>query len=130
MDVFISHASEDAEWARKLAQALKRSRLSAWDPTEVRPSDNWSLESGKALEKAQAMIVLLSPASGRSDAVKHEIDYALSTKRFRERLIPVMVKRTKRFPWILAELQIEQGEPSDVAKRIAKRLRTASAAEN
>ena len=86
------------------------------------------LEVGKALEKAGAMVVLLSPAAASSDSVKREIDYAITSRRFRERLIPVLVKRTAGFPWVLAQLQLEQGEPSEVAKRIAKRLRAAASA--
>ena len=131
MDVFISHASADADWARKLAEALKRSGLNAWDASDnVAPGDNWSLEVGKALEKAGAMIVLLSPASASSDSVKREIDYAITSKRFRGRLIPVLVKQTTEFPWVLARLQLEQGDPSHVARKIAKRLRAVAASAN
>jgi hypothetical protein len=66
MNVFISHASADTDWARKLAEALKRAGLDAWDPSaNITPGENWSLEVGKALEKAGAMVVLLSPAARR-----------------------------------------------------------------
>jgi hypothetical protein len=131
VDVFISHASEDEEWASQLARQLRRLGLKAWDPSaEIAPGDNWALEIGRALEESGAMIVLLSPASAKSDSVKREIEYAITSKRFRERLIPVMVKRTTGFPWVLSQLQIEQGEPSDVAKRIAKRLRAVAASAN
>lgn len=131
VDVFISHASEDEEWASKLARQLKRFGLKAWDPSaDIAPGDNWALEIGRALEKSGAMIVLLSPASAKSASVKHEIEYAITSKRFRERLIPVMVKPTAGFPWVLSQFQFEQGEPSDVAKRIVKRLRAVAASAN
>jgi len=126
MNVFISYASQDVEWARELTKALKRSGFRAWDPSEIGPGENWSLEIGKALEKSDAMVVLLSPASARSESVKREIDYALTSKRFHERLIPVMVKQTTKYPWVLADLVIEKGEPNEVVKRIAKRLRATS----
>jgi len=126
IDVFVSHASEDAEWARKLSAALKRSGVNAWDASShLSPGDNWSLETGKALEKAAAMIVLLSPAATRSESVKREIEYALTSKRFDERLIPVLVKPTTGFPWVLSQIQFEQGQPGEVAKRVARRLKFA-----
>jgi hypothetical protein len=124
MDVFISHASEDADFARKLAQALKRSGIRAWDSWSYIPfSGNWLVERGKALEKAEAIIFLLSPASTRSEWVASELGYALTTERFYKRLIPVMVKPTTKFPWVLRSLTIVKGEPSDIAKQIAKQLR-------
>jgi hypothetical protein len=130
-NVFISHASEDGEWARKLTDELKRLGLKAWNPSsQVTPGQNWALEVGKALEKSGAMIVLLSPASAKSDSVKREIEYAITSKRFRKSLIPVMLRQTTGFPWVLSQLQFEQGEPSEVAKRIAKRLRTAATSDN
>jgi hypothetical protein len=126
MNVFVSHSSEDGEWARKLMQRLERAGLEVWDAaSKILPGDNWALEIGRALERADAMIVLISPASAKSPTVQKEIEYALSSKRFQDRLIPVVVKPTNRFPWILQRMQIEKGELADVSKRIVSRLRAA-----
>ncbi len=124
MKIFLSYAPQDHEWARKLASSLKRKGFEVWDAAfDISPGKNWHLEIGKALEDAQAMIVLVSPAAAESDELAREIDYALGTERFRNRLIPVIVKPTKKLPWILDRLKPEKGEPSEVSDRITERLK-------
>jgi len=128
MNVFLSHAPEDQEWARELASNLRRRGIKVWDSaSELSPGENWHLQVGKALEEAQAMIVLISPAAAESEELAHEIEYALTSKRFRDRLIPVIVKPTKKLPWILDRLNPERGEPSQVSERIAERLKPSQA---
>jgi hypothetical protein len=127
--VFLSYASEDREWARKLASLLERKGLDVWDATSaLSRGDNWSLETGKALEKAEAMVVLVSPAATESENLKRELEYALVTKKFRNRLIPVIISPTRELPWILNQLDPEKGTPSEVSERILKRLETGEAA--
>ena len=127
MNVFISYSLEDGEFARKLISRLKNAGLEVWDAaSQVGPGDNWSLEIGKALEKSDAMIVLISPASSKSLMVQKEIEYALTKERFQDRLIPVVVRPTSKFPWILERMQMERGEPAEVSKRILSRLKKAA----
>ena len=64
---------------------------------------NWHKEIGKALERSDAMVVLLTPEAADSPYVRSEIDYALSNPRFRDRVIPVIVRPTQ-VPWILEKL--------------------------
>ncbi len=124
MSVFISYALEDQEWARELMSRLSESGIEVWDPAaQVFPGDNWALKIGQALEKSNAMVVLLSPAAAKSEPVQRDVQYALGSKRFKNRLIPVMIKSTTRFPWILKDLQVERGTPLDISKRILKRLK-------
>ncbi len=124
MDVFVSYASEDQAWAQQLISHLEEKGLNVSDPaSELSPGDNWSLEIGRALEGAEAMIVLVSPASAKSAGVQRELEYALMSKRFEDRLIPVVVKPTNKFPWILRRLDPVKGTPSQASERIAKRLK-------
>ncbi len=58
------------------------------------------------MKSAEAMVVLLSPEAIESRWVSHEIEYALGAKRLQDRLIPVLVRPTKKIPWILRELQL------------------------
>ncbi len=129
MNVFLSYAAEDRDWVRELASHLKQSGIDLWDPaTQVLPGDNWALKIGQALEASDAMIVLLSPAASKYEEIRQTVQYALGSERFKDRLIPVMVRSTTRFPWILKDLEMEQGSPSDVSKRIVKRLKKARSA--
>src|SRR6266487_333029 len=102
MKVFLSYASEDREVAKELASHLAKEKIEAWDPAEALfPGDNWALKIGKALEQSDAMVVLLSPNSVKSEWVLHELQYALSTPHYKGRVIPVVVRPTKDIPWIL-----------------------------
>jgi hypothetical protein len=98
--------------------------MHVWDPeSELAPGDNWPLEIGRALASAEAMIVLVSPAAADSKMLREEVSYALGAKKFRDRLIPVIVRPTNRMPWILNSLKPEKGDPAEVSERIIHRLK-------
>jgi hypothetical protein len=126
MNVFISHSHKDRNFAQKLAAQLKDEGLDVWNPEqELLPGDLWSLTLGKALEKADAMVVLLSPDSVNSPQTLNEIQYALGEKHFRGRLIPVLVRPTKNIPWILEKLPMVKLKPGSqkAAQQIINLLR-------
>jgi|SRR5580704_14616355 hypothetical protein len=88
--------------ARELATHLEKAGFDTWDPADARfPGDNWALRIGKALQESEAMVVLISPDSMKSQTVRQEIDYALGSPQYKGRLIPVVVKATSEIPWIL-----------------------------
>ncbi len=110
--VFLSYAQSDRAWARKLTELLGAEGFRVFDPGDLLPGDNWSLEIGQALDSSEAMIVLISPASVSSPWVQREIQYALGSERFQDRLIPVEVVPTRDFPWVLRHLpwiRLEEG---------------------
>jgi hypothetical protein len=91
-NVFISAAASDAPVARELASRLKAAGVEAGNPIiEALPGENVSAELGRALDRADAVIVLVSPAAMKSPSVRHEIQFALGQERFQNRLIPVLV---------------------------------------
>src|SRR5271163_4013871 len=78
MQIFLSYAGSDKAYAKSLASQLQKRGFSVWSPRdEVLPGDNVWLQTGEALKKSRAMIVLLSPDSVRSEHVRREIEYAL-----------------------------------------------------
>lgn len=106
MKVFLSYSKEDCKLARALASQLKKIGLEPWDPNEVLfPGDNWASEIGKALEKSEAMVVLVSPSSMKSDQVLREVDFALGSPRYKGRLIPVVLAEAEEMPWIFKNLR-------------------------
>lgn len=122
--MFISYALPEKEWAKELASRLSDAGLEAWYvDQELLPGDNWQLRIGQALEEADAMIVLLSPDWANSRFARHEIQYALGSPKFKGRLIPVVVRPTKKIPWILRRLQSLKGDPSNVSRRIVRILK-------
>ena len=74
------------------------------------PGDNWAALVGRALEESDAMVVLLTPNSISSPYVKAEIAYALVSKSYSNRLIPVAVGGREQLsqgevPWIVRQLR-------------------------
>jgi TIR domain len=129
--VFISYSGSDEKWADRLRSALAKYEVDVWDPaSQIAPGDNWGLKYGKALENSDAVVVLISPASVKSDWVRHEIQYALSSAQFRDRLIPVLVRPTDEIPWILRKLKVIRASHSvdETARRIVNALRKAPVA--
>ena len=128
MKVFISYSGPDEKWADRLRSALIKRDVEVWDPaSQIAPGENWGLKYGKALENSDAVVVLISPDSVKSDWVRHEIQYALSSPQFRDRLIPVVVRPTDEIPWILRKLKVIRAPQNvdETARRIINTLRKA-----
>ncbi|MDE0679214.1 MAG: toll/interleukin-1 receptor domain-containing protein [Gammaproteobacteria bacterium] len=110
MKVFLSHSHTDAPLAARISEALEESGLQVWDSDRnLLPGDNWAGETARALEESDAMVVLLTPAAVSSPYVKREIEYALGSKNYSNRLIPVVVGNPDSFPankipWILQRM--------------------------
>ena len=110
MQVFISHSDSDSPLAARVSKALRKAGLRVWDPeVHILPGDNWPAEVGRALEESDAMVVLLTPNSVSSPHVKAEMAYALGSKSYRNRLIPVAVGGREQLPrseipWIIRKL--------------------------
>lgn len=123
--VFISASRSDAPVAQELASRLEAAGIEvSAQALSVLPGDNFAAELGRALNRADAMIVLVSPASMRSQIVRKEIQYALGEERFQDRLIPVLVKDTpsRTIPWILRSFQWAKGNVDKAADQIVKAL--------
>ena len=123
--VFISAAASDAPLVRELATRLQAAGVDSWDATsQALPGANVSADLGRALDDAEALIVLISPAAMKSRMVRHDIQFALGQERFKDRLIPVLVKQTPsdEIPWILRTLQWAKGGADKVADQVLKVL--------
>jgi len=107
MRVVLSYTSSDSAIASKVRQALTQAGFEVWDPElQARGGDNFALEIGRALNKAQALVLLVSPEAMNSDWIRWEIEYALGDPRFEGRLIPVELRPTPDLPWILRRFQV------------------------
>lgn len=106
MQIFLSYARADGAFAKALSSQLERRGFSVWSPAEhVLPGDNVWLETGEALKKSKAMVVLVSPDSMRSEHVRREIEFALGDPKYEGRLFPVRVRETPNVPWILRQFR-------------------------
>src|SRR5262249_25469458 len=117
--------AEDSETVRALLPKLAEAGLEQWDPAEALfPGDNWALRIGEALEDSDAMVVFVSPHSMKSEWVRHELEYALASARYKGRLL-VILKLTNDMPWILKRFpSVRLGSNlAEAARQIADYLR-------
>lgn len=120
MKVFLSYAHDDAALAGRVCKALAESGLEVTDPgRDHLPGENWAGEVARALEESDAMVVLLTPAAVGSLDVKRNIEYALGSKNYSNRLIPVVVGDPKGFPvagvpWIVRRMPWFELEDDEV----------------
>ena len=130
MQVFISHVEKDKELASDLRDRLVQSGFAVWNPyDQVLPGDNWDKATGPALEESEIMIVLLTHASRKSDALRRQVQFALTSGNYRGRVVPVSVDMPtytagKEISWVLLRMEPEhvdsgkKGRWSKVIKRV------------
>lgn len=102
MKIFLSYASEDRERAHVIAESLRS------EGHDVYPAKNWPKDVRAAVKRAEAFVVLLSPAAVGSPYVNEEIKQALVTERLADRVIPVVLQPSPHIPWILQTMRRSQ----------------------
>ncbi len=108
MKIFISHASKDASVARQLAEQLEATGHSVWIPeNEIRHGVR-RRDGGHAVS-SDIIIVLATPQTFDHESLSREIQYALTAKHIKGRVIPVFLgpesKKPSQMPWILQKLE-------------------------
>ena len=74
--VFLSYAREDLAEIDRLSEALQKEGLAVWIDRKGIQSGNWKERVTQGLNRARALLVLLTPASLASEAVRKEIAFA------------------------------------------------------
>lgn len=138
MRVFISHAYQDVEIARALAEALSQHGLEPWLADDcIAPGENYARVLADGLESSQAMAAVLTPWSVSAANIKNELSFALAHRAYTRRVFPILIGppgsvAMGKLPWILEKypmLQIE--DPAKIAQAaagIAEALSVAAAA--
>jgi hypothetical protein len=101
--VFISYSSEDSHFARSLSKALKERRIGVWfDEQEIRVGDSLIAQIGEALHVHDFMIIVLSPASVKSQWVQKELAEAMvrEIKQKRVVILPVIYRQCEIPPFL------------------------------
>lgn len=110
MQVFISHASSDRDLANRLSEKLREAGIDVWNPASIYPGDNWALETGKALEQSEVMVVLYTNQARAIASLAQDVQYALTQGNYRGRVVPVFfglsnAEAREAAPWILFHLR-------------------------
>jgi hypothetical protein len=117
MKAYLSYALPDRDVAREIVDGLRGSGHKIWfDEFELTPGPGSRKEIETALDASNVMIVLVSPASMESKEVRRDIDHALLSKNFENRVLPVYLKPVRDVPWFFRTLSaVEVGTNLDTA---------------
>jgi hypothetical protein len=100
--IFISYSRKDTEFVRRLAGDLEQAGYDAWwDVEELRGGQAWAAEIEEHVRACDAVVVVLSPDSNRSEWVGKETLLAIDLKKT---IIPVKCRDSER-PLALVDRQ-------------------------
>lgn len=108
-EVFVSHSSRDAAFVDWLVGVLRHHRIPVWySRLDIQGAQQWHDEIGRALQRCDWFIVILSPGAVDSKWVKRELLYSLQQDRFEERIAPVLHRSCdyEQLSWTLSQMQI------------------------
>jgi len=127
--VFISYSHRDRKAAQRVAETIRSEGYEAWWDEDIRPGANWAEETAEALNRSQAIVILISPDFMESDYAQKEINFALSGEKFNRRVIPVLLKPTAQLPWIFQRLNVIDASRNidQAAHRVVDALRASTA---
>jgi nucleotide-binding universal stress UspA family protein len=130
---FISHGDADREFASEVAKSLRESGIDSWvDARDLDPGVNWLRSAARALDRADAMILILSNETSGSPELRKAFEFAITTRRFENRLVTIERRAPGeppfRYPWILRDLPFvkEAQDPRRVADKVIEFLKTAA----
>jgi TIR domain len=92
-EVFLSHASLDAEIAERVTQVLRDHGVPTFfSPANVVGAQQWQDEILQGLKRCDWFIVLLSPNAINSMWVKRETAFAMRERRYENRIVPLLYR--------------------------------------
>lgn len=101
---FLSYSRINKDFAVKLAKELKSEGFHIWvDQLDIPPGARWDAEVEKALEESEIFMVIITPASAKSENVLDEIGYAIDSGKH---ILPVLLEtatlplRLRRFQYV------------------------------
>src|SRR5579863_5810609 len=80
--VFISYSREDSAFVDRLEADLRARGFLTWvDRRRLEGGQDWQAEIDRAIDRHTVMVLVLSPNSINSVAVRHEYDYAMARNK-------------------------------------------------
>jgi hypothetical protein len=89
-EVFISHSDLDGKFVSALAGVLQRHNVPVWYSKTSVGGEDWYDQIGAALNRCDWFVLVVSPNSAKSDWVKREFVFALTKKRFSNKIVPIL----------------------------------------
>ena len=103
-ELFLSHASPDREFVERLAGALDKADISCfYGKRPIASALQWHDELGEALANSNWFVLILTPSAVRSMWVKRELLFALQAIGYKDRIVPLLVKKCEanKLSWTL-----------------------------
>lgn len=130
MRIFISHSHEDKHAVQKIVARLEAAGHDVWiDSLKLRPGDNIQRKIQEGLEKADALVVVISKNSFRSKWVQQEFSaIALQQISKRERrVLPVKIDSSTVPSYLANRVYLDLSENFDAGlERLVEALRVAT----
>ncbi len=107
-EIFLSHATKDDSFAVWLKDELRQCGISVWySESHIEGASQWHDEIGKALQRCDWFLVVLSPDAIQSIWVKRELLFALEQPRLVGRIVPVVLSHAnfEQLSWTLSGMQ-------------------------
>ena len=108
-EVFLSHSSEDQDFAESIASVVRGHNIPVWySDTDITGSQQWHDEIGDALRRCDYFCVVLSQNSVDSMWVKRETLYALEQAEYEDSIAPIIIEDCdyERLSWVLSSIQM------------------------
>lgn len=123
--IFISHSGEDNDIAREFSRQLEEAGVSIWlDEKQLVPGDSIAGEISRAIDVADAVLILLSDASTKSRWLLSEIAVALAHGK---KVIPVVLDPKAEVPLLLRDRKhLDYYRQPDVGIAVKKILQSLS----
>ena len=126
--VFISYSSDDAEWARRFAEALQKQSVDVW-------LDTWQIHVGEPLRDAMeaglrssdAIVSILSRANAQRPDVLFELGVALGTGKLLIPIIPADLEGSSVPFGLRNRRYLTKGAPDEAAREVAEALKSKAA---
>jgi hypothetical protein len=125
-EVFLSHSHHDKRFMLRVADELRRHGVRTWHSDHnIIGAQQWLDEIGKALERCDWFIVILTPAAVESRWVKHELMAALNDVKYDERIVPLLVRQCsyRVLAWPVGNLQMVPFKPRKFTEGMRELLR-------
>jgi len=122
--VFISYSRKDAEIANAIVDALNDRNIPVWfDQDDAELGQPIADQIQAALNRSDAMILLISPNAFSSSWVRNEFEHALFDNRYKEKVFPVLLsddsrESNNRLPWFVNKLTHLRVKSSDSPRQI------------
>lgn len=76
--IFISYSRSDTEYVSTLVQAFRKQGFDVWFDKNIITGSDWDDTIEEEIKSADALVIILSKASVKSDNVKDEMSFAMS----------------------------------------------------